>query len=301
MRIRYVLGVALCGYALVGQAGQLRSITDNAYSTTQAARGQAIYKTQCAGCHGNAMEGTSGPPLVGDDFLSNWSARPLANLVDKVEKTMPFNLPGSLSRQQSIDLVAYVLQTGKFPAGQTDLSEAALSQIALPAAARASNASSTRGPEGNLAELMRAIAFPNANIIFNVQLKDPGAQPKKQPASAPFDYVEWGSTVYPGWLAVDQAAVAITETAPLLLTPGRRCQNGKLAPVDRADWKRYVTELVDVGKLARRASQARNYEAFVDISEKLNDACANCHKVYRDKGGTEGSGATRCQPSSEEK
>jgi hypothetical protein len=58
---------------------------------------------------------------------------------------------------------------------------------------------------------------------------------------------------------------------------------------------------VDVGKLARRASQARNYEAFVDISEKLNDACANCHKVYRDKGGTEGSGATRCQPSSEEK
>src|SRR5262245_35551040 len=127
MRIRYVLGAALCGYALVGQAGQLRSTTDNVYSATQAARGQAIYKTQCAGCHGNAMEGTSGPPLVGDDFLSNWSARPLANLVDKVEKTMPFNLPGSLSRPQSIDLVAYVLQTGKFPAGQTDLSEAALS------------------------------------------------------------------------------------------------------------------------------------------------------------------------------
>ena len=43
---------------------------------------------------------------------------------------------------------------------------------------------------------MRAIAFPNSNIIFNLQLKDPGAQPKKAPASAPFDYVEWGSTVY---------------------------------------------------------------------------------------------------------
>src|SRR5205814_429366 len=132
--------------------------------------------------------------------------------------------------------------------------------------------SAPAAPEGNLAELMRAIAFPNANIIFNIQLKDPGTQPKKPLASSPFDYVEWGSTVYPGWLAVDQAAVALTETAPLLLTPGRRCQNGRPVPVDRADWKKYVQDLTDVGKLARRASQARNFEAFIDISEKLNDA-----------------------------
>jgi cytochrome c556 len=53
--------------------------------------------------------------------------------------------------------------------------------------------------------------------------------------------------------------------------------------------------LVDVSKLAHQASQARNHEAFTGISEKLNDTCANCHKVYRDKGGAEGSGTTRCQ------
>ena len=142
---------------------------------------------------------------------------------------------------------------------------------------------------------MRAIAFPNANILFNLQLKNPSAQRKKQPAASPFDYVEWGATVYPGWLAVDQAAIALAETAPLLLTPGRRCQNGRAVPVDRADWKQLVAALVDVSRLAHKASQARNSEAFVGISEKLNDACANCHKVYRDKGGTEGSGTTRCQ------
>jgi hypothetical protein len=254
------------------------------------------------------MEGSSGPPLVGESFLSNWSAQPLANLVDKIQKTMPFNLPGSLSRSQSTDLAAYVLQAGKFPAGSAGLNEMALTQIVFPSV-RSSPAPGTvrtsgrslPPPEGNLAELMRAIAFPNANIIFNVQLKDPGAQTKKQPAAVPFDYVEWGSTVYPGWLAIDQAAVAITETAPLLLTPGRRCQNGKSVPVDRSDWKQYVQGLVEVGKLAHTASKARNFEAFVEISEKLNDACANCHKVYRDKGGTEGSGATRCQPAPEEK
>ena len=71
--------------------------------------------------------------------------------------------------------------------------------------------------------------------------------------------------------------------------------------MDRTDWKKYVSDLVEVGKLAHHASQARNADAFIDISEKLNDACANCHKVYRDKGGTDGSGATRCRPPAEEK
>jgi len=94
------------------------------YSAAQAARGEQIYKSQCAGCHGNAMQGTSGPPLVGDGFLSNWSAQPLANLVDKIQKTMPFNLPNILTRSQSADLAAYILQVGKFPAGAETVAEA---------------------------------------------------------------------------------------------------------------------------------------------------------------------------------
>ena len=308
--IRYALGVASCACALVGalsmtgRAGQSRSVTEGVYSGGQAARGQQIYQVQCLECHGKAMEGTIGPPLAGESFLADWSARPLSALVDKIQKTMPFNLPGSLSRQQSADLAAYMLQAGKFPAGQVELSDAMAAQIVFPtartsaapaSAAAASGGTSLPPPEGNLAELMRAIAFPNSNIIFNLQIKDPGAQPKKNLTSSSFDYAEWGSTVYTGWLAVDQAAVAITETAALLLTPGRRCQNGKPVPVDRADWKQYVAALVDAGKLAHRASQARDFKAFVDVSEKLNDACANCHKVYRDKGGSEGSGGTRCE------
>jgi mono/diheme cytochrome c family protein len=299
MRLIPVLVLALSLSAL---AQQPRSVTEGVYSAAQAGRAQAIYKAQCADCHGNAMEGASGPPLIGDDFLSNWSTRSLGSFVDKIQKTMPFNLPGSLSRQQSTDLAAYILQVGKFPAGRAELTETMLAQIAFPAARAPSQPAATSAggslppPEGNLAELMRAIAFPNSNVIFNVQIKDPGAQQKKQLAVAPFDYVDWGSTVYPGWLAVDQAAIALTETAPLFLTPGRRCQNGKPVPVDRADWKQFVSALADVGKAAHRASQARNFEAFVDISEKLNVACDNCHKVYRDKGGAEGSGTTRCQP-----
>jgi S-disulfanyl-L-cysteine oxidoreductase SoxD len=307
--LRSVLGVTcgvyvLCGayFVVVGKAAQSRSVGEGVYSAAQASRGQQMYQAQCAECHGNSLDGGSGPPLIGESFLSSWSARPLTTLVDKIQKTMPFSLAGSLSRQQSTDLTAYILQAGRFPAGQSELSDAALAQIVFPTArsapvqsVAASGTASLGPPEGNLAELMRAIAFPNSNIIFNVQLRDPGAQTKKELATSPFDYVAWGSTVYPGWLAVDQAAVALSETAALFLTPGRRCQNGRPVPVDRADWKQYVADLVDVGKVAHRASQARDYPAFGDISEKLNEACANCHKVYRDKGGAEGSGAGRCQ------
>jgi mono/diheme cytochrome c family protein len=290
------------GFSVVGHAGQLRSLAEGAYSAAQAGQGQEIYHARCAECHGVGMEGSSGPPLAGEGFLASWSARPLAALVDKIQNTMPFNQPGSLSRSQSTVLLAYMLQVGRFPAGKIDLTDAALADTMFPMtrtapapAAVASTGASLPSPEGNLAELMRAIAFPNSNIIFNVQVKDPGAQPKKDLAASPFDYVAWGATVYPGWLAVDQAAVALTESAALLLTPGRRCQNGRPVPVDRADWQRYVAALADAGRLAHRASQARNYEAFVDVSDKLNDACANCHKAYRDKGGTEGSGVGRCQ------
>src|SRR5438105_15166107 len=87
-------------------AGQLRSITEGVYSSQQADQAKVIYEAQCASCHGNALEGTIGSPLTGDAFLANWSGRPLSNLVDKIEKTMPFNSPGTLSRQQATALTA---------------------------------------------------------------------------------------------------------------------------------------------------------------------------------------------------
>jgi mono/diheme cytochrome c family protein len=279
--------------SVAAAAGQpRRSVASGVYSASQASRGGVLYTSKCGDCHGKAMDGLIGPPLVGDGFLANWSARPLADLVDRIQRTMPFEQPGSLSRQESADLLAYILQAGKFPAGSAELGDTTLAQIVMPAAAARATVPAL---EGNLAELMRAIAFPNANIIFNLQLKNPSTPRPKPLAASPFDYVEWGATVYTGWLTVDQAAVALTETAGLLLAPGRRCQNGRPAPVDRADWKQFVGALVEVGQLAHRESRARNFEAFGGISEKLNDACANCHKVYRDKGGSEGSGAARCQ------
>jgi mono/diheme cytochrome c family protein len=283
--------------SVVGLTAQSRTVADRVYSDAQAARGEAVYKTQCLACHGDALQGVVGPPLSGNGFLAVWGSRSLADLVDKIQKTMPPQAPGSISQQQAIDVAAYALSAGKFPAGQTELQAASLAQIAFPAAAQppsTAGAASSFAVAGNLAQLMRGVTFPNANILFNVQVKDPGKEKPAMPM--PFDYVAWGATVYYGWQSVDQAALALVETAPLFLLPGRRCENGKPVPIDRADWKQYTAALMDVGREAYRAAQTRNADAVVKVADRLNESCANCHKVYRD-GTREGStaGESRCQ------
>lgn len=292
-----LLGLLIGALSLADSAAQSRTVGDRVYSDAQAARGQAVYKAQCLACHGDTLQGVVGPPLSGSNFLAVWGSRSLADLVDKIQKTMPPQAPGSVSQPQAIDLAAYALSAGKFPAGQADLQPAVLAQIAFPAASQPSTASavaSSFAVAGNLAQLMRGVTFPNANILFNVQVKDPGKEKPAMPI--PFDYVQWGTTVYYGWQSVDQAALALVETAPLFLLPGRRCENGKPVPIDRADWKQYTAALMDVGREAYRAAQTRNVDAVVKMADRLNESCANCHKVYRD-GTREGNtaGASRCQ------
>jgi hypothetical protein len=76
-------------------------------------------------------------------------------------------------------------------------------------------------PLGNLAQVMRAILFPNSNIIFFTQTDNP-ADPKK-----PLD-VTFGTfaNVYTGWQVVENAAIALNESADLIMKPGRVCSNG---------------------------------------------------------------------------
>jgi mono/diheme cytochrome c family protein len=289
---------ALVGVTMLVGHAQTRAVTDRVYSEAQAIRGQQLYETQCVACHGKTLEGSVGPPLAGDGFLAAWSSRSLGDLVEKIEKTMPPQAPGSVSREQAIDIAAHVLRAGKFPAGPADLGAGAVGQISFPAAPAASAAApagaSSFAVAGNLAQLMRAVTFPNANILFNVQVKDPAKEKPSMPM--PFDYVLWGATVYYGWQAVDQAAMALVETSPLFLLPGRRCENGRPVPIDRADWKQYTNALMDVGRAAYKAAQSRNVDTVVKVADQLNETCANCHKVYRD-GAKEGntSGASRCQ------
>jgi mono/diheme cytochrome c family protein len=275
-------GAFLGALSLTGQAGQTRTAADRVYSSAQARRGLVLYGAQCLVCHGAALQGAVGPMLKGDGFLAVWSGRPLSELVDKIEKTMPPLVLGTISRQQATDLAAFILEAGAFPAGQQELSAAMLAEIRFPGTVRAPVATNQTAlaPTANLAQFMRAVTFHNANILFNVQVKDPGAEKPRPPV--PFDYVQWGLSNYYGWQAVDQAALTLIESTPLFLVPGRRCENGQPVPLERADFKQYTEALVELGREAFRASQSRDRDAVIALAEKLDAACANCHRVYRD-------------------
>ena len=303
--VRGTLGGALAALALVaafaltGHAQQARTVADGVYSAEQAQRGAALYKAQCAACHGEKLEGVIGPMLTGEGFVAAWGGRSLAELADKIQNTMPLQAPGSLMRPQAIDLAAYMLQVGNFKAGQA-LTDATAKQATFPstrpaAAAAAGGGGVTLTSTANLAQFMRGVTFPNANIIFNTQVKDPGATKPVNPV--PFDYVLWGATVYYGWQAVDQAALGLIETTPMFMVPGRRCENGRPVPIQNADFQKFTQELIALSRELYKAAQSRNQDAVSGMSEKLNDACANCHKVYRDVGTAEGGGlgTDRCK------
>jgi mono/diheme cytochrome c family protein len=285
-------------YSMTAQARQARSVSDGVFADDQAQRGQALYKTECLSCHGDKLQGAVGPMLQGEGFLAAWGGRSLAELVDKIQLTMPLQAPNSLSRPQAIDITAYILQAGSFRAGQTALADAALKAVTFPAAKPAAAGGAAGGvalaPMANLAQLMRGVTFPNANILFNVQVKDPGGPKPGTPV--PFDYVLWGMTQYAGWQAVDQAAFALVETTPLFMLPGRRCENGRPVPINNATYKQTTQALIDLSRELYKIAQTRNAAALAGVSDKLNEACDACHRVYRDVGVEGGGlGTDRCQ------
>ena len=118
-----VVAAAVYASALVVVGAQAaKSVNEGVYSEAQAKRGEAIYKEQCAACHGDNLEGSGPmPPLAGKDFLTNWQGKPVADVFEKTATSMPATAPGSLSPEQTADTIAYLLNVGKYPAGAADL------------------------------------------------------------------------------------------------------------------------------------------------------------------------------------
>jgi mono/diheme cytochrome c family protein len=110
------------------------SVWDGVYSDEQARRGDVAYRQACVNCHGPELEGGDmTPPLVGGTFTANWNDLTLGDLFERIRTTMPLDKPGSLTRQQNADLVAFMLKANQWPAGATELSRelGALKQIRI--------------------------------------------------------------------------------------------------------------------------------------------------------------------------
>ena len=98
------------------------STNEGVYTADQATKGEAVYKENCAACHGDNLEGSGPmPPLAGKDFLSNWQGKTVGDLFEKTQTSMPATAPGTLTPEQTASLMAYVLAQGKYPTGATAL------------------------------------------------------------------------------------------------------------------------------------------------------------------------------------
>jgi hypothetical protein len=149
---------------------------------------------------------------------------------------------------------------------------------------------------GNLIQVMRGSVFRDANIIFDVQQIDPGAEVKPHNIGAGETTTSAFSNVYVGWQVVENAAVMLHESVDLMLKP-RLCANGIPAPVGQADYRKTAEGLRSVATDIFKAAQAKNRDKVIELTEPLSDACAACHKIYRDPEGPKGFGDTsiRCK------
>lgn len=89
------------------------------YSEAQAVRGRDLYTEHCAACHGLMLEGRNSVPLSGATFQARWAdeKHSVDDLFYIVRTLMPYGQPATLSKQEYIDIIAYILMMNRYPAG----------------------------------------------------------------------------------------------------------------------------------------------------------------------------------------
>ena len=109
-------------------AGPVVSVWDGVFTEAQAGRGEAAYAGACGWCHGHRLNGApddpdmrSTPPLARARFLRVWEDRSLATLFAYTRATMPEDNPESMTEQEYVDVLAYMLAFGGIPAGEDEL------------------------------------------------------------------------------------------------------------------------------------------------------------------------------------
>jgi hypothetical protein len=134
----------------------------------------------------------------------------------------------------------------------------------------------------DLNQLMRGVLYPAANVVFSAQADNPG-EVKLPPGHDPSMSTDPLISTFGGWQAVENAALALAESANLLSIPERRCSNGVPAPTKDPAWATFVQEVRDASMQAYRAAQAKDQAKMIENSEVLSTACAGCHRKWRDR------------------
>jgi mono/diheme cytochrome c family protein len=111
---------------LLAAVAPQRSTMDGVYTAAQATAGRDLFASACQSCHTPTVH--AGPP-----FKAKWYGRDLGELFGYLRAEMPKSDPGSLSDEEYVQSIAYLLRINGMPAGNTPLAtdSAALAAIRL--------------------------------------------------------------------------------------------------------------------------------------------------------------------------
>ena len=119
LRYRPTALAALLLMTLVGPTGFAQNASSSpprdargVYTDAQAARGEATYRANCTSCHTTSAHS-------GDGFIRGWDTA--FDLFELIRTTMPIDNPGRLSREQYVDIVAYLFKLNRLPPGNREL------------------------------------------------------------------------------------------------------------------------------------------------------------------------------------
>lgn len=155
-----------------------------------------------------------------------------------------------------------------------------LAACGLPLLAQTPSTNADQQIHADMNQLMRGVLYPAANVVFSAQADNPGDVKIVNDPTMSTDPL---TGAFGGWQAVENAALALAESANLLSIPGRKCSNGVPAPTKDPVWEKFVLDVRDASMKSYKAAQAKDQDQMIALSETLSATCSGCHRKWRDR------------------
>jgi len=123
-----VLALAAAPFAVARQA----TTNDGIYSKAQADAAKPQFDKLCAECHAftvAAKKQEKDLPLGDEPFLKKWEGRGLDELATIIVTTMPNDGSAIVSDDETLNLLAYILQRNGFAPGASPLTKASATAV----------------------------------------------------------------------------------------------------------------------------------------------------------------------------
>ena len=113
----------LAAVAAEAQNASSSSIWSGVFTAEQAKRGNDAYQASCSACHGSDLHATDpeAVDLTGPAFRAKWNGKTLQDRFETIRDTMPPGNANTLGDKTYMDVLAFILQSNEFPAGNQEL------------------------------------------------------------------------------------------------------------------------------------------------------------------------------------